>query len=275
MGKATEQNGAQAPPSLLTYVGHATVLLEIAGRRVLTDPLLRWRMGPLLRVVERPPVAALATVDLVLISHAHIDHLDIRSLRRISPAATLVVPRGVAPVVRRLDFARVIEIDVGETIEVDGVSVSAVPALHSGKRYPHLRETPCMGFVIRAGVVVYFAGDTGFFPEMAEIADDIDIALMPIAGWGVTLPEDHLNPVTAAEALCLLRPKIAVPIHWGTYFPPGLIQVWRGKDSGPPRMFVEEAALRAPEVEVVLLEPGESLVIHHQGPPATGRRAHE
>ena len=105
---------------------------------------------------------------------------------------------------------------------------------------------------------VYFAGDTDLFPEMATLADDLDVALIPIWGWGPTLGRGkHLDPEGAAQAVALLRPRIAVPIHWGTYHPlhMGLREVPSFLHQ-PPVRFVEAAAAAAPEVEVRVLEPG-------------------
>ena len=85
---------------------------------------------------------------------------------------------------------------------------------------------------------------------MADLAGRVDVALLPISGWGVTLPDDHLNPLTAAKALVGLRPSVAIPIHYGVYYPPGMLALWRGRDVGPPRAFARYAAKLAPDVEV-------------------------
>jgi L-ascorbate metabolism protein UlaG (beta-lactamase superfamily) len=103
---------------------------------------------------------------------------------------------------------------------------------------------------------VYFAGDTDLFPEMAELAGKIDVALLPVWGWGRALGPGHLNPRRAAEALTLLRPSLAIPIHWGTFAAPRV----RKRDPSflvdPPHQFAEYAALLAPQVTVKILQPG-------------------
>src|SRR6185503_2691890 len=106
---------------------------------------------------------------------------------------------------------------------------------------------------------VYFAGDTGLFAGMARLPT-LDLALLPVWGWGPRLGPGHLDPVGAAEALTLLRPRIAVPIHWGTYSP-----LWYLRPpaylSEPGVAFAREAARLAPEVEVRVLTPGESTIV--------------
>lgn len=242
----------------LTYVGHGTVLLEMDGLRVLTDPLLRRNLGPLMRRPPLPDLAGLRDVDVVLLSHLHIDHLDARSLRKLDPAATVVVPAHGVPLVRRLDFTDVRSLVPGESIEVRGLRVEATAAYHGGKRYPVTRQGDALGYLVGERPTIYFAGDTGLFPEMAALAGRIDLALLPVSGWGFTLPDDHLNPLTGARALTLLRPRMAVPVHWGTYFPPGMLALRPGQDTQPPRAFARYAGLLAPSVEVRIIEPGAS-----------------
>src|SRR3954452_21432336 len=118
----------------LTYIGHGTVLLSIRGRAILTDPMLRNWLGPLRR--QGPPVDPTLTADpdLVLISHIHRDHLDVRSLRRLPASTPLVVPRGATRWAARGGAAEVLEIRIGETISIAGVEVTATPAVHDGHR---------------------------------------------------------------------------------------------------------------------------------------------
>ena len=105
---------------------------------------------------------------------------------------------------------------------------------------------------------MYFAGDTDLFDGMADLAPELDLALIPIWGWGPTIGEGHLDPVRAAEALALLRPRIAVPIHWGT-LRPVLPQHARRVPERAAHAFLEAARERAPEVEVRAVELGESV----------------
>lgn len=254
---------ADGPPhdgDRLTWLGHATVLVELDGARILTDPLLRRHPYHLVRHVPVPDLATLQALDAVLISHLHLDHLDLPSLRRLGLDVPLVVGRGAGPLVRRAGFTDVTELSAGEHTEVGGVTVVATPAAHDAHRHPRGPVAAPLGFVLDAGRRVYFAGDTGLFDGMAHLsALRLEAALLPIWGWGPALGPGHLDPIGAAEAAALIRPRIVVPIHWGTYFPRGLR--WRGAMAfeGAPRRFAEATARLAPGVRVARLEPGESL----------------
>jgi len=243
----------------VTYVGHATVQIALDGVRLLTDPVLRTRMGHLRRRRGRVDPEALRGIDTILISHAHYDHLDIPSLERLGRVTPIVVPRGVGALVRRRSFAHVMEIDEGEEISVGALSVTATLAEHDGRR--NLFDSGrTLGYVVEGSSRIYFAGDTDLFPAMAELGH-LDLALVPIWGWGPSLGRGkHMDPERAAEALSLLRPRIAVPIHWGTYHPLhlGLREAPRYL-SEPPERFVRAAANVAPDVEVRVLQPGETL----------------
>lgn len=244
----------------VTYVGHATVQVALDGVRLLTDPLLRTRVAHLRRRA-RVDAAALRGIDAVLVSHAHYDHLDLPSLERLGRTTPLVVPRGIGRLLRRRSFERVVEVEPGDTLPIGAVTVTATPADHDGGRGPLGATGPALGFVVAGSSTVYFAGDTDIFPEMAEIGDHLDLALLPIWGWGPTLGRGkHLDPERAAEALTLLRPRIVVPIHWGTYHPLHLgIAAAPEFLRKPPELFARAAAVRAPEVEVRVLQPGETL----------------
>jgi L-ascorbate metabolism protein UlaG (beta-lactamase superfamily) len=243
----------------LTWVGHATVLIELGGRRLLTDPVLRSRVGPLARAGAGADPAVARGLDAVLVSHVHLDHLDARSLRRIDDATPVIAPRGAGELVRGLGFTDVTELGIGDTVDVGGVGVRAVPAHHDGRRHPFGARADTIGFVVGAGRRVYFAGDTELFDGMAEIDDALDVALLPIAGWGPTLGPGHLGPREAAVALTRLRPRVAVPIHWGTFYPLGLRFRRDRVLADPPREFARYAAELAPEVDVRVLAPGEAL----------------
>ena len=239
----------------VTYVGHATVLVELDGARLLTDPVLRDRVLHLRRAA--PAAVPAGRLDAVLVSHAHWDHLDVRSLQRLGTDLRIVIPRGAGKLVRRRGFADVDEIDEGESIEVGPVTVTATRADHDAGRGPFGARSPALGYVVEGSARVYFAGDTDLFPELAELAP-VDLALLPVAGWGPRVPAGHLDPHRAAEALSLLRPRWAVPIHWGTY----VGRSWSGgrgrAGSSPAEEFARVAAELAPDVEVRIIPPGGS-----------------
>jgi L-ascorbate metabolism protein UlaG (beta-lactamase superfamily) len=246
----------------ITYVGHATVRIELAGTTLLTDPILRDRVFGFIRRSGPAPDPS-PPPDAVLLSHQHPDHLDPRSLRMLGTDVTVISARGSGRRLGRHGFADVREVDPGETVAIGEVDVRATPADHDGRRYPIGRMIPALGFEIRgADARIYFAGDTDLFPGMAGIASGLDVALVPIWGWGPSIGPGHLDPRRAAEALAVLRPRTAVPIHWGTYYP---LQSTRRKPptflSEPVQEFERAAAELAPEVEVRVLPIGGELAL--------------
>lgn len=144
--------------------------------------------------------------------------------------------------------------------KVGEVQVTAVDATHDGGR-PFARfSAEAIGYVLTGPErSVYFAGDTDIFDGMADLAGMVDVALLPIAGWGPTIGSGHLGPESAALAAAMLSPRIAVPIHWGTFYPLGLARLRPGPLLRPPGQFVEAMARHAPQVEVRVLSPGEGL----------------
>jgi L-ascorbate metabolism protein UlaG (beta-lactamase superfamily) len=234
----------------VTWLGHATVVVDLGDSRIVTDPVFRRRVVHLRRAKAADvPEAATA----VLLSHLHYDHLDLPSLRAFARELPVVLPRGGAGLLRGVSDVR--EIGPGESIELGRLRVDAVEADHDGRRRPGGPRGPALGYVLRGSRSVYFAGDTDLFAGMAALAP-LDLALLPVAGWGPTLPPGHLDPERAASALALLRPALAIPIHWGTY---RVGRRGRNESSAPAEAFARAAAALAPEVEVRILPVGGSL----------------
>jgi L-ascorbate metabolism protein UlaG (beta-lactamase superfamily) len=161
---------------------------------------------------------------------------------------------------RRSRFTEVEEIARGGEVDVGGVTIRATHADHPSRRSPFGAEAPAVGYVIDGSTRSYFAGDTDLFEEMRELSPGLDLALVPIAGWGFRVPEGHLDPRRAAQALALLQPRVAVPIHWGTYRPIG----FAGKAGvlEPPEAFRRHAQELAPDVDVVVLPVGGRHDVH-------------
>jgi L-ascorbate metabolism protein UlaG (beta-lactamase superfamily) len=246
----------------IVWLGHATVLVEVAGARVLTDPVLRSRVAHLRRRVPVPELPA--PLDAVLVSHLHYDHADVPTLRRIHAVVPVIGPRGIRRALAAtagLDDVR--EVRVGERVDVGvGVTVTAVPARHDGRRRPLGAHADALGFLIEGdGTRIYFPGDTDLFDGMEKIGDGgLDVALLPVWGWGPSLGPGHLDPERAARAAALLRPRVAVPIHWGTLLP--VTSTGRAAHQrllvAPPLDFARHCARLAPDVEVRVLQPGEA-----------------
>lgn len=242
--------------TLIRYLGHATTLIEIDGLRVLTDPLLRQRTAHLRRAMRIRQAHLFDEPDVVLISHMHWDHLDIPSLRRLTPDVRVFGPYGSGSVLRRAGLTNVVELRAGESRTVGNLVIEATPANHDGGRPPFGPRGEAVGYLIHGSSTVYFAGDTDLFEEMSSLASRLDVALLPVWGWGPTLGEGHLNPQRAATALTRMRPGVAVPIHWGTLCPIGLKWTRPAFLTEPPYEFRQAAADVAPDVDVRIVEPG-------------------
>ena len=243
----------------ITWVGHATVLIEIDGVRVLTDPLLRGRVGPLVRVAPPPDAEVVRDIAAVLVSHLHHDHLDPPSLRRIG--ATVLAPHGAGAWLRRHGVANVRELRVGDEAEVGSVRVRAVTATHDNRRLRLGPTADPLGFTVHGSRDVYFAGDTDLFDEMGRLhSGTLHAALLPVWGWGPTLGPGHLDPERAAKAAALIAPRVAIPIHWGSLALPKPLRGQAASDR-PAREFVVAAAREAPGVEVRVLRPGQSTTV--------------
>jgi L-ascorbate metabolism protein UlaG (beta-lactamase superfamily) len=240
----------------IVFLGHASVLIELDGVRLLTDPLLRERVAHLRR--QAPPLerGLIADIDAVLISHLHHDHLDLASLRLLGRDVPLLVPAGTAAWLHRRGFTNVVELRVGESATVDTLGVRAVEARHGGRRLGGPRADS-LGYIVRNGRAIYFAGDTELFPEMSELRGQLDVALVPIAGWARTLGPGHMDPIQAARAVSLVGPRVAIPIHWGTFRPISLTGRRDPRLHDPARLFSERVSRIAPDVEVRILMPGE------------------
>lgn len=245
-------------PDNVTYVGHATVLIELDGTRLLTDPVLRRRVGPLARHGPAPSPQATESVDAVLISHLHRDHTDLGSLRMLGRGMRMLVPPGSRRFFERHGFTAVTELEPGQSSGVGHLTVTAVDAHHDGSGRRHASDAQCLGFLIRGRRNVYFAGDTDLFEGMKALAPGLDLALLPIWGWGPTLGSGHLDPERAAQAAALLSPRLVVPIHWGTLYPLGLARLRPDQLRLPGERFANFMRELAPHVGTRVLLPGES-----------------
>ncbi|OJV79679.1 MAG: hypothetical protein BGO37_12085 [Cellulomonas sp. 73-92] len=254
----------------VTWLGHASVVLDVAGARLLTDPLLREHAGLLRRRGAAPDPRSWRDPDAVLISHLHYDHAEIGSLELLGSTPVVAAPAN-AHWLRGHGIPGGVALPEGTWWTVPtarhtrAVQVRAIPAVH-GDRPMRRRPNAACGFVVRAGDLrIWFAGDTGPHPAMAAVPDlldgRVDLALVPVGGWGPRLSGGHLDPVEAARACHLVGARAAIPVHWGTLhapvsrrLPPG----WMDR-AGPA--FLHAARHEAPGCEVVLLAPGESAVV--------------
>lgn len=247
----------------VTWLGHSSVVLDLDGVRILTDPLLRSHAGLLRRLAPRPDPASWSRPDVVLLSHLHHDHAEVRSLRMLPGAALMSAPENVAWL-RRRQLPNTVPLGDGWTDVGTGVRVRQVPAEHGHRPMPH-RPNAANGQLVQGpSGTVWIAGDTGLFPGMAAIpamaGGPIDVALVPVWGWGPRLSAGHLSPVTAARAVELSGARFAVPVHWGTLHPPFITHFARSWLEQPGRRFAEAVSEQAPGCTAVVLAPGQSWV---------------
>lgn len=231
-----------------TWLGHSTVLLDLGGVRIVTDPLLRPRLGGLSRRRDLPVHRHVDEVDVVLLSHLHHDHADLPSLRRLGHVPVVTDPANTAWVGRQgLQVAEASHREWGAV--GPGVEVLLVRADHQARPMPH-RPNGATGMLVRgAGVVVWFAGDTSLHPDMELLprlaGAPIDLALLPIGGWGPRLSAGHMGPSEAAEAAARVDALHVLGIHYGTLHPRGWPSSRLDWTTAPARRLVEAVPQRS------------------------------
>jgi L-ascorbate metabolism protein UlaG (beta-lactamase superfamily) len=249
----------------ITFVGHSTTLIEMSGVRVLTDPIFRDKFR-FLRRRNRVCTKCIDTgsLDAVVLSHMHFDHMDYPSLRMVPREVPVIAPVGAGRYLSRKIGHDVVEMKVGQSLRIGEVEIHATPSLHdSGFYWPLWYPKGVLSFMFVGSRTVFFIGDTALFDDLRDLGRDFDIdaAMLPVWGCGPYLRGHHMTPSEAAEALSMLSPRTGIPIHWGTVHPVG--PVWKKMAflEEPPHDFAREAARRAPMTEVRILRPGDSTVI--------------
>lgn len=246
---------ALADPAAVTWLGHATAVIAMGGRRVLVDPLGRGR------------TRRAGAVDAVLITHSHVDHLNRWSLKAVDRDTLLVVPRGAGAIVADLGFREVREVEPGDHVDLGGVDLVAVPTRHDNGRWAKGDAPICAGYVVTAdGLAVHHAGDVDFSDH--AVFDDIgkqfaiDATLLPIGGmlpvwyyrWRRASVDRgvHIDPDCALDIFQRLGERTLVPVHWGT------VNLRLGGAHGPRRRLEEVVATTA-VAGVRVLAHGEAL----------------
>jgi len=247
----------------LRWLGHASVVLDVGGARLLTDPLLRAHAGLLRRRGGTPDPAAWADPSAVLVSHLHHDHAELGSLRLLGDAPVLSAPANARWLAHHgVRSAVGLGADEWWTVPGTAVRVRPVPAVHGDRPMPH-RPNATQGFLVVApGLRAWFAGDTAPYPHMRRLPElaggPIELALVPVGGWGPRLSGGHMDPVQAAEVCEAVGVRWAVPVHWGTLHAPASRRLPPGwMDRGGPAF--AHALGRRGTVEPVLLAPGEAV----------------
>ncbi len=271
--------GANRTRPTLTWIGHATFLVQLGGLNILTDPHFTRRASPLRWAgPERlaPPGLALRdlpAIDVVLVSHNHYDHLDdgtARWLARHHGRAVFVVPLGLRRWLQRRGIGNVVELDWWQRHDGHGFAVTAVPAQHFSGRTAHGRNrTLWCGFVLETGgKKVYFAGDTGYSKDFAEIGDrlgPVDLALLPIGAYAPRwfMKAMHVNPEEAVRIHQDIGSRQSVAMHWGTF------RLTEEPLDEPPRALAEALkAAHVPPGKFWVLQHGETRTLDVLRPPS-------
>ncbi|MFC4302336.1 MBL fold metallo-hydrolase [Cohnella boryungensis] len=246
----------------ITWIGHSTFLIQLAGLNIVTDPVWARRMAFQKRLVPPGiPLSDMPSVDVVLVSHAHYDHLHVSSLRRLRGPKKLIVPAGLRKKLVIRGFTQAQELHWWEDLAFHGVKFSFVPAQHWTRRNPwDMNTSHWGGWVMQTdhGPTIYFAGDSGYFRGFKEIGRrfDIDIALLPIGAYDPEwfMSSQHVSPEEALQAFLDVKAKYFVPMHYGAF---------KLSDDTPAealqRLEAERARLGIPEEKLLLLQHGETL----------------
>ncbi|HAV22409.1 MAG TPA: MBL fold metallo-hydrolase [Bacteroidetes bacterium] len=252
--------GHVATPNSITFINHATVLLQLGEFTLITDPVYSYSISFFLPRLRKPgiPFDDLPGIDYILISHNHYDHLNLRTLRRLRRRGIdrIVVPRDVAKYGRRTGFKEIVELEWWKQYEQPGLTITCVPAQHfSGRKLWDRNGSTYCGYVVQAdNSTVYFAGDTGRGAFLKEIADrfSIDVALLPIGAYKPYewFKNIHLSPERALQAFHDLRARHLVPIHWGTF------KISDEPMAEPPALLRDEAIRQGVMDRVHILENG-------------------
>ncbi len=239
----------------VTWIGHASFLVEIGGKNILIDPV--WSLWvKVFKRLRKPGLRLqdLPLIDLVLVTHAHFDHLDRRTLRAVAANQPVVVPLGVGTLVRDLGFERVHQLEHWGGVSFDGVKVTLTPCMHWGARVLADSHRGFGGYVIEhEDRSIFHAGDTAYFDGFREIGarHEIETALLPIGAYEApTQREVHMNPEEAVRAFVELGAKRLVPMHYGS-FRLGLEPL-----AEPPVRLMSEAARLGLAERVLILEEG-------------------
>jgi L-ascorbate metabolism protein UlaG (beta-lactamase superfamily) len=245
----------------LTFIGHSSFFVQMGGQNVVIDPnFARWLF--LLKRLRKPGVQVrdLPAIDLVLVTHAHFDHLHRPSLRAIvqhtlrerGKAPTLVVPHHIFDLVSDLDFEEIVELDWWNNYRHSGLTVTHVPSRHWGARVIKDSHRGYGGYVLRSGRhSVYHAGDTAYFAGFREIGRRLspELALLPIGAYH---PENfrnvHTSPADATRAFLDLKSRWMVPMHYGTF------RLSHEPMDEPLQLLEQEARAAGVEDRVVVLE---------------------
>lgn len=255
-----ETSSSMADTIKFVRIGHATTLIEVGEKTILTDPWFSEKKGyyhgePIAFTQDKLPV-----LSMVLVSHHHYDHFDISTFKTYpNKDLPFIVPIGMGEKVKAAGFANVHELEPWQSVVIDDVRVTACPAEHKVNEITFMIET--------GNRVVYFGGDTKLIPELSEIKirfPKIDLAILSVNGLQIRPlfnKQVVMNATEAAELCAIIKPEVAVPIHYnfsGGQFKDRFVL----KYDGNARQFADSVAVKAPNTKTFILETGDILTIH-------------
>jgi L-ascorbate metabolism protein UlaG (beta-lactamase superfamily) len=249
-----------APGQLgITWIGHASFLIQTEKHFILIDPnWARW-----LKVIKRLrhpglELDELPAIDLVLVTHAHFDHLDKKTLRAIAAHQPIVVPEHVGSLVSGLGFEEVHELAPWQMLKHEGLKITLTPAFHWGARLLHDRHRGFGGFLIEcSGKTLFHCGDSAYFSGFREIGEraKVDIALLPIGAYDTITGRDaHMNPEEALQAFQELKATTFIPMHYGTF------RLGYEPLEEPPTRLMASAKEQGLENRIAFLKEGETII---------------
>ncbi len=257
-------------PLAVTWLGHATALVEIDGHRLLTDPVWSQRCSPSRalgpqRLHPPPlPIESLPALDAVVISHDHYDHLDMHTVRALARTqrAPFITPLGVGAHLREwgIPASRVVELDWNASVQIGELHLACTPARHLSGRFLSRNNTLWASFaVVGPEHRVYFGGDTGYTGSFSDIGTEhgpFDLTLLPIGAYNKSWPDIHMNPEEALRAHRDLNGDnsgVLMPIHWATF------RLAPHPWAEPAERLTESAATEG--VEIAVPKPGGRVVV--------------
>jgi len=249
-------------PCSITLINHATVLIQLDGVNILTDPIYSNTISFFIPRLKKPGIAFrdLPPIHVIFVSHSDYDHLNLRTLRKLSRhhLSTIIVPRGLAPYARRAGFSNIVELQWAEDYGYEDMRIVCVPAKHTGTRmfFDKSRSLACGYMMTSKTQTIYFSGDTGYDSLFQDLAAQfsVDVALLPIGAYQPYewFKHIHLNPETALQAFRDLEASHLVPFHWGTF------KISDEPMKEPPLLLAREAERLGIAKQVHILENGES-----------------
>lgn len=243
----------------ITWIGHASFLIQTDKQAILIDP--NWsRWLKIIKRLRHPglSLSELPSIDLVLVTHAHFDHLDKKTLRAVAAHQPIVVPEHVGNLVKGLGFRTIHELARWESLVHNDVKITLTPAFHWGARLLHDRHRGFGGFLIEhAGKKIFHCGDSAYFSGFKEIGERvaIDVALLPIGAYDTVSGRDaHMNPEEALRAFQELKAKVFIPMHYGTF------RLGYEPLAEPPARLLRAATAQHLEKSLCFLKEGETAI---------------